>query len=228
MKRKVPWIPLAIAVLASLFWIAIGSTVVAKAKTYDFLSAYTAGMLARQGNFARLYDADLQYRVQKQAAPDAPIRIFVIRPPIFALMTAPFALLPFTPSFWLWIGSQIAALLAFWVWAARRFGSDALVYCAFFLPAATGLMNGQDNVWMMAVVSLAYLLRERGQPIAAGAVLAIGLVKFHLLLLLPLAIAVAGEWRLLAGFSMAGAGEAILSLALVGWSGFQRYWALLH
>ncbi|HLJ16164.1 MAG TPA: glycosyltransferase family 87 protein [Bryobacteraceae bacterium] len=227
MQRKIPWVTLAIAAIASTFWIVIGSMVVSHAQTHDFLATYTAGRMARQGDLSRLYDLDFQRLLQKQLLPDAPAWAPIIRPPLFAVLVAPFTLLPLVPAYWIWLGSQILALLGCWAWAARKFGSDALVYCAFFMPAAVGLAHGEDNVWMLVLVVLAYTLAERELDFAAGAVLAVGLVKFHLLLLFPLVLLFEKRWRMLVAFSLTGLLEAIASFALIGASGFRQYYNLL-
>ena len=227
MQRQVPWVTLAIAVIASTFWIVVGSMVVSHAQSHDFLATYTAGSVARSGDFSHLYDLAFQRSLQKQVLPGAADWAPIIRPPLFAVLVAPFTYLPLVPAYWVWLGSQIAALLACWAWATREFGWDALVYCSFFLPAAVGLTHGEDNVWMLVLVIAAYVLAARERDFACGGVLALGLIKFHLLLLLPLGMLAAKRWRMLAAFACAGLLEAAASFALIGVPGFRQYYRLL-
>jgi hypothetical protein len=227
MKRRIPWVTLAIAVIASTFWIVIGSMVVSHAQSHDFLATYTAGSVARTGDFSHLYDLEFQRTLQKKLLPGAPDWAPIIRPPLFAVLVAPFTYLPLVPAYWVWLGSQIAALLGCWAWATREFGWDALVYCSFFLPAAVGLTHGEDNVWMLVLTIAAYVLAAKEKDFAAGGVLALGLIKFHLLLLFPLGMIVAKRRRMLAAFALVGLLEAAASLAFIGLSGFSQYYRLL-
>lgn len=227
MKRQIPWVTVAIAVIASTFWVAVGSMVVSHAQSHDFLATYTAGSIARSGDFGNLYNLDFQRSLQQKIMPGAPDWAPIIRPPLFAVLVAPFTFLPLVPAYWVWLGSQIIALLGCWAWATREFGWDALVYCSFFLPAAVGLTHGEDNVWMLVLVIVTYLLAAKDRDFAAGGVLALGLVKFHLLLLFPLAMLARKRWRMLAAFAGIGLVEAAISFALIGVSGFLQYYRLL-
>ena len=114
------------------------------------------------------------------------------------------------------------------VWAWKRFGDDALVWGAMSLPAFVGIAHGQDTSVMLAIVIAGYVLAERKQDFAAGAVLALGLIKFNLLLPLPFAMLAARRWRMLGGFSSAGALLAGWSAWILGWEGCRRYVSLLR
>jgi hypothetical protein len=61
----------------------------------------------------------------------------------------------------------------------------------------------------------------------SGLVLGLGLMKFHLLLLAPIAMLVQKRFRMTAGFCLIGVLAALVSLALGGWSGARSYVDLL-
>lgn len=227
MNRRVPFVTLGIVVIALAFWAALGSLVVSYAQHMDFLSFYIGGSMARHGDFAHLYDLDVVRKVQAGLFPDARNVVPFTRPPFYAALLAPLTLLPLVPAFWVWVSAQVAVLAGCWLWLARRFGSDALVFAALYYPTSVGIYNGQDPVWMLAIFLGCYALAERERPLAAGAVLGLAVAKFHLLLLIPLALILQRQWRMLAGFCAMGALCAAVSVALGGPGIIPQYAALL-
>ncbi len=216
-----------VVLVAIIFWGATGTLRLSHAMNHDFLAFYVGGLLARQGHHQDLYDTGLQMSVQRTVAPELEVLVPYIRPPVFAFVFAPLTLLSLRAAFGVWVAIQILALVAAGWWVARRFGSDGLVYLAFFQPAVIAVFNGQDSAILLLIVILAYVLLERGKPFAAGAVLGIFLIKFHLLLLLPLALVTARRFRMLGGFASSGAAYALSWVALVGVAGIHGYASIL-
>jgi hypothetical protein len=136
-------------------------------------------------------------------------------------------LLPLAPAFWVWVSAQVAALIGCWIWLARRFGYDALVFAALYYPTSAGIYNGQDPVWLLAIFIGCYALAEQKRDLAGGAVLGLAVVKFHLLLLMPLVLALQKRWRMLAGFCATAVLCAAISVALGGPGIVAQYAALL-
>src|SRR5208283_650713 len=122
-------------------------------------------------------------------------------------------------AFWVWIVLQSALLIGCWVWGFRRFGANALVFAAFSLPGPLGIASGQDCVVLLVLFIIAFALTERGKPLAGGAVLALMLIKFHLILLWPVALLLQRRWRMLGGFCAVALAEVCLTLALGGMQG---------
>jgi hypothetical protein len=202
-------------------------SLIANPKTLDFLNLYTGGSLALDGKFAAMHDPGVQLQRERKFVPSTPVLLPFVRPSFYAIVLAPLALIPYTTAFWLWIAAQSALLLGCWAWGFKRFGANALVFAAFSLPGPLGVASGQDCVILLALLIVAFELTDRGKPAAGGAVLASMLVKFHLILLWPLALVVQRRWRMLAGFCAVGVGEACVSLALGGIQGVKTYAALL-
>ena len=147
---------------------------------------------------------------------------------VYLVALAPLSLFSLHTSFWLWIAGHSLLLVAGWLWASRRLGPDALIFGALYLPTALGIASGQDCVLMLAIGVGFYHLADRQKDFPAGAVLALGLLKFHLLLLLPLAMLVNKRWRMLAGYAITGSLLALSSIALVGFGGVKQYVSLLQ
>ena len=227
MKKRIPFVTLAVVIAASAFWIALGSQVVSYAQHMDFLSFYLGALIARRGDFHHLYDLAFIHKLQLSLFPQSANVVPFTRPPFYAALLAPLTLLPLVPAFWVWVSAQVAALIGCWIWFARRFGYDALIFAALYFPTSVGIYNGQDPVWMLAIFLGSYALAERERDLAAGAVLGLAVAKFHLLLLLPAVLIMKKRWRILAGFCATGAACAAVSVLLGGTSIIEQYAALL-
>jgi hypothetical protein len=229
-RAGLPRIPLQtwVAVLAfCLIWVGLGSVIVPGARKHDFLNIYTGASLALQGNFAHLHSPEVQLNRERQYVPALPTLVPFVRPPFYALVLAPLALLPFHLAFWIWLALQSALLFGCWAWALSRWGPDALIFGALYLPTALGIASGQDCVVMLAILIATYALSEKGRPFSSGVALGLGLIKFHLFLLWPLALLVQKRWRMTLGACAAVAAESLVSLGLSGPSGIAEYFRLL-
>jgi hypothetical protein len=226
--RRVPLFVWFVVPAFSLVWISLGSMITPGAKTQDFLNIYSGASLALDGKFATMHDVGVQLERERKFVPSTDVLRPFVRPSFYALLLAPLALIPFATAFWVWIAAQSALLIGCWAWGFRRFGANALVFAAFSLPGPLGVASGQDCVILLALFILAFELTDRGKPAAGGAVLALMLIKFHLILLWPVALVLQRRWRMLAGFCAMAAGEACVSLALGGTEGVRTYIALLR
>lgn len=220
-------LPIAVAILALALWIAFGSLLLPGALRTDFLNLYTGATLALHGNFRQLYDYSAQSEISRSIVPGLTAVFPFVRPPFYALAISPLALLPFRDAFAAWLVLQSFLLLAIWCWAWRRFGPDSLVWTSLFLPTALGIASGQDCVVMLAIYCAVWEALRRKRETLAGALLALSLFKFHLFLLLPVALISARKWRVLASYSACGVAAATLSVFLCGGQGIRSYAALL-
>lgn len=122
------------------------------------------------------------------------------------MLLSPLALFSLDTALWLWIGLHAAVLVGCWIWAARRFGPNALIFGALYLPTPLGIAHGQDGVFMLAVVIAAYVLASKGRDQAAGAVAALALMKFHITFLIPVGMIIQKRWWMLGGVLRHGSG----------------------
>lgn len=226
--RRVPLQTWAAVLGFTVLWVALGSKIVPGARQHDFLNLYTGASLALDGNFAHMHSPDVQLTRERKFVPKTDALVPFVRLPFYALILAPLALLPFGVAFWVWLGLQSAILIGCWIWAFRRWGPDALVFGALYLPTALGIAHGQDCVVMLVIVILTYSLADRQKDFASGAALGLGLIKFHLFLLWPVALLVQKRWRMLAGACAGVAAELLVSLLLAGPGGLVEYFQLLR
>ena len=159
-----------------------------RARQHDFLNIYTGSSLAREGRFAELHDQQVQLSREQELLPETSELIPFVRPAFYAALLAPLSLIPYETALWCWMLLQSLLLIGCWLWASRKFGPDALIFSALYLPTAHGISSGQDSSVMLLILIGAYVLAERGRPFWSGAVLGLALQKFHLLLLLPVAM----------------------------------------
>lgn len=214
------------ALAASLFYLAL-ATAIGPAQNQDFLNLYTGGKLARTGHLPDLYDFNLQIEEQDRITGGIRLHFPFVRPPFYAVLLGPVSMLPFHAAYRVWIAFHIGLLVCVWAWSWRRFGPESIIYCSLFLPAALGIAHGQDCV-VLSIVGLAVLeAAERRKDGLAGALFALTLAKFHLFVLVPIAIAARRRWRMLAGYLTAASVLAAVSMLLVGEAGVRGYVALL-
>jgi hypothetical protein len=229
MHRRVSKTALLLAAGLSVFWGILGGPILVHFYNNDFLCYYIGGTLAREGRFADLYRPDAQMEVQHRVAPGVMEPRPYVRPPWFALVLAPLTYFSLVHAYAIWIAALLITLLATWAWASARFGEQALVLAALFLPANLGICFGQDSAAMLAVLCASYALLTRQKNFSSGAALGLGLMKFHLLLLFPVWMAIEKRWRMLAGFAATGAAFLAAALVLLHPSGLATYiGVLLH
>ncbi len=218
---------LGIIIVMIAFWSALGSFIVPAARYTDFLNLYIGGKLSNEGRHSELHDPALQLAEERLYVPDKAQLVPFVRPHFYAWMLGPLAQIPFEPAFWIWIGLHCTLLAGCWYWSWREFGPDAPVIGSLFLPTALGIAHGQDCVFMLCIVIASYVLATRERPLLSGLVLSLGLMKFHLLLLIPVAMLLQRRWRMLSGFSIGAAGGVAFGLALGGIQGSRGYIRML-
>ena len=224
MRRLSTW---GVVVLMAGFWCALAPPLVRSAWHDDFLCWYIGAKLAWSGDFHHMYDPAVQWSVQQKVLPEEPILSVFPRPPYFAALVAPLSALSYRSAFILWLALQVALLALCFYWAWRKFGDDALVWGALSGPAFFGIACGQDTSLLLALAVGGYALADRGEERAAGAVWGLMLIKFNLVLALPLAMLATRRWRMLQGFSAVACGLGLFSLLTLGNDGLRLYLQML-
>jgi hypothetical protein len=214
------------AAVMTFLWVALATNFVIEKG--DFPAFYTGAELAKRGEFSTLHDHARQAALQEEQLSVRRPPVYFVRPHVYAAALAPLAWLSVRQAFFAWAAFQAGILVAIAVWARGKFGNDALILLALFPPAILAIGFGQDPLIFLGLAVLSYALHERGLPMWAGFALGCGLLKPHLLLLIPVVMLVQQRWRMLAGFALAGALEAGASLALGGLEGAKTYMAFLR
>jgi hypothetical protein len=188
----------------------------------DFVSFYAAGKLALAGTPALAYDQAAHFLTEQRfMAEGAPYQFFFY-PPVFMLLFAPLALLPYYAAFYVF---EVATLVAFlftmrrilrepgWLWAA-----PVLAFPAIFWTLGLG-----QNAFLTATLFGEFTLLIDRRPALAGMALGLLCYKPHFGLLAPIVLATGGHWR---AFLAAAATVTVLvgvSAALFGVETWHAY-----
>lgn len=216
----------AIALLFAVIWSGVGLLLRPMALNTDFACMYMGARIVQQGHLGQLYDLDVQAEQWRNlGSPNAIVPY--LRPPFYAVPHSLLSWFSLTTAYTVACAASALLALGVWKWAAWRYGEAGLVLAALFLPLPMGIGSGQDNAVLLAIVVAAVELLRRGRPGASGALMALGLFKFHLLLLVLPVMLLRKQRRWCAAFAATGGLLAVLSLALVGVQGVRDYAALL-
>ena len=175
-----------------------------------------------------MYDPSIQLAAVHAFFPGAPLLV-VVNPPPFAWLLAPLTLIPYPVALWVWTASMIASLAvaAFLVAPASRYCK--LLFTASwlgFLPAYLLFVSAPLAPLVVLSLALAWKLMTGNREVAAGLVLAIGLLKPTLAILVPFALLAAGHRRLFVSWAAASVVLVLASAASLGADGIRSYVSL--
>ncbi|HEX4156927.1 MAG TPA: glycosyltransferase family 87 protein [Rhizomicrobium sp.] len=159
----------------------------------DFLEVWVAGRTALHGAAAAAYDPVLHHAAQAAAVGHA-LQGFLWwhYPPLFLLVAAALALLPYLVAFIVWSAATLACYAAI-VAAIARSRMAALVACG--LPAVfVNTVVGQNGCFTAVLIGGA-LLNLETRPIFAGMFLGLLTYKPQMGLLFPIVLLATGRWR---------------------------------
>ncbi len=196
---------------------------------HDFGMFYTAAQIYLHGTPEKLYDVDVQKQVQQHiySVPDDQLFKRVLpynHLPYEVLLYLPLASLSANQAFWVWRLESLALLvLTVWLFAKtflmRRKVWQLLVVSFAFFPVPFCFLTGQDTFVTLAVIAASLWLLTKEKPVLAGAVLALGLFKFQLVLPIIGIFLLRRSWRVVTGFTASGIAVLAVSFLMVGRQG---------
>ncbi|MBV9734927.1 MAG: DUF2029 domain-containing protein [Acidisphaera sp.] len=190
----------------------------------DFVSFYAAGDLADAGHPELAYSVPDHYAAEQRAAAPGITYNYFYYPPVFLLLCAPLARLPYLPAFLLFAVGTLAAFVAV---ARRVIGRegwrDMLPLLAFpALPWTLGI--GQNALLTASLFGFATLLVDR-RPLLAGLCFGALCYKPHFGVLVPVALAAGGHWRAFAAAAASAALLVLLSVLAFGLGSWRAFFA---
>ncbi|HEY1420948.1 MAG TPA: glycosyltransferase family 87 protein, partial [Candidatus Dormibacteraeota bacterium] len=194
----------------------------------DFAYFYSFARAGLTYGDPRMYEPAVQRAAVDVLFPGSPLLV-VVNPPPFAWLLTPLTLVPYPVALWIWTASMIAALaISALVLAPPERYWQVLFTASWlgFLPAYLLFVSAPLAPLVVLSLVLAWKLVNDKHEIAAGLVLAIGLLKPTLAILVPFALLAAGHRRLFVSWLAAAAVLAISSAAALGVSGIKSYLAL--
>ncbi len=181
----------------------------------DFVSFYAAGTLVLAGTPDLAYDQAAHYLAQQQVRlPGAPYQFFFY-PPVFLLLCAALACLPYFLAYYLFQAVTLALFLAGIRRILRVEGCGWLLPALAF-PALFWNIGVGQNAFLTAALFAGFTLLLDRRPLTAGAMLGLICYKPHVGMLAPAALLAGGYWRAFAAAGAAVTGLVGLSVLLFG------------
>jgi hypothetical protein len=190
----------------------------------DFLQLYTGASLVGAPG---LYSPQANREFHLEAAGVSLESVYYSRPPFYAFLLRPLALMPYRAAYAVFQALNFVAIALF-LWHFARPSPEVAIFASLFLPLLCNLLNGQDVGLALAAAGLAVISLRRGKPFSAGLWFSLCAIKFHLFALIPLVLILRKQWRVLAGGATGGAAFTALSFLAAGWDWPARYLELLR
>ncbi len=188
----------------------------------DFMGIYAGARLVgtpEQFTTKRLYPRAGPARRDGSASS---LRILYTRLPAFAFLFRPLGRLSYRTAYLVWQALSLTSFVAFlMLWPASDRRLLLCAACCSF-PLFADVSGGQDVAFLLLVVTIAWRLTP-SRPFAAGAVLALSALKFHLFLLLPIFLIAQRRWRMLAGTSATTGAILAICFAVAGLDWIPNY-----
>jgi hypothetical protein len=197
--------------------------------TTDFVSFYAAGSLAGTGAGGAAYDQMLHFAAEQQATAPGINYVFFFYPPVFLLLCAALARLPYLVAFAVF---ELSTLIPFAIAIKRivRHHAFTILPVLAFPAVLCNIGFGQNAFLTAALFAGATLLVDK-RPVVAGLLFGALAYKPHFGLLVPVALAAGGNWRAFGAAAVSAVMLVVLSALLFGvesWHGFLAAFAGSH
>jgi hypothetical protein len=187
----------------------------------DFVSFYAAGRLAASGAAWLAYDRAAHYAAEQQATAPGIAYNFFYYPPVFLLVCAVLARLPYL---WAYAVFQVGSLAAC-VLAVRAILPNTRLLFLLAFPAVFWAAGTGQNALLTASLFAAATWQIDRRPILAGILFGAVCYKPHFGLLIPIALVAGGYGRVFA----AAAGTVVALIVVSGMAfGWETWIAFLH
>jgi len=196
----------------------------------DFRIFYAAAKVGLVAGWSHIYNAGF-LRAAAAAFPLEENKIdsahYFVNPPPLAWIVAPLTALPEPAAFALWSLIGLAAFIVAWAVASPFTGLARITLLLVGLalwPIEESLHFGQPTLVLIALVAVAWQQTRLDRPVVAGALLAIAvMLKPQDVILVPVALLIAGRFRVFLSFLGWAAALSIVSVVSVGAAGIHDY-----
>ena len=190
----------------------------------DFVQFYAAGKVVLEGHALQFYTL----------APNSDVLRQFTHPPYEALLFSQIARLPYNAALRVWTLISFS-LIGLVFYLLRTYGRqfelwERLLFLAVaFFPVFSVLLQGQDTLWIILALVLAFLDLKAKRHFTSGCWLGIAWIRPHVVLPLLMLLAFRGYWREITGALTVGLVLAALCVAFFGPAVLIQYPAtLLH
>ena len=192
--------------------------------TTDFVSFYAAGALADSGTPELAYDQTAHSAAEQHATAAGIEYRFFYYPPVFLLLCAAFAHLPYLTAFVVFEAATLALCLIVMRRILAEEGWSAILPVLAFPPVFWALGLGQNSFLTAALFGAGTLWIDR-RPILAGLCFGALCYKPHFALLVPVALLAGRHWRALGAALGSTVTLCGLSLIVFGWQTWDGFLA---
>jgi len=189
------WLPVALGVtfLLSLAYIQRDR---ALRGANDFAQLYTGATLV---GTPELYSRSANLAVVQKNLGFTMESVVYTRPPFYAALLKPLALLSYRVAYAVFSLATLASLL----WFVVKFSPECSAlpfFAAMSIPILTAICGGQDTPFLLAILGSSVLLTRAKREVWAGLALSLLAIKFHLFLFVPVLLLIKRRWRILGGW----------------------------
>lgn len=187
----------------------------------DYLAFWSAGKMALNGMAAKAYDYLMLTEVEQSIYPNFKVYLPWLNTPVFFLIIAPFAILPFYFSYVLWV--LVNSLLCAWVSSRITSLKVAIpaIFCSF--PFYAIVANGQSSALAAFLFGMLFLALKNKSLFLSGICIAFFLFKPQLGVLIPFALLAQKEWKIIFStiiFCIILVGISIFLFSIESWISF--------
>jgi len=214
-------------------WVVLGSQSLALQS--DLRVFYTPGFMLRSGERKEIYDFPSVRRNQvTQVAADSAAVPF-LHPAYEAVVFLPLSFLPYHMAYLVWVGVNFVILGVIYFLLRPSLPDLRLIGPAWilptlllgFMPTAFAILAGQDSLFLVIVLVLAYR-RIRENELQAGLLLSLGMFRFQVLLPIIVLFFLWRKLKFVAGWIAGSAVVLSISAVITGIGAQVQYLKLLR
>jgi hypothetical protein len=210
-RRIYHWAPLVPGLIFLLFLGYLQRERALKAQN-DFTAFYVGAKLAGSPD---LYSRSANLEAVKSLHGFTMETVVYIRPPFYAALLKPLILFPFRTAYLLFSLATLGCIL----WFVLKFSRSCPAlpfFSSFSIPFLASLCGGQDTPFLLALVGGSVLLSRREKDFAAGLLLSLCAIKFHLFVFVPVMLILKKRWSMVGGGALGTAILTALGIAVAG------------
>jgi hypothetical protein len=186
----------------------------------DFLFSWSISKMVLTDDAKEVYNQEKIFEIQKKIT-GVYHRYPAYYPPSSLIFMAPLALLPYIPSFILWMGMT---LLFYFLILYRIAPNPATIWLALAFPGVyINFSFGQNAFLVGALIGGGLLLMDRA-PLAAGFLLGLSIYKPHIAILIPFVLLTQKKWKVFASMLLTIASLILISLIAFGIEAWAAFW----
>jgi hypothetical protein len=188
----------------------------------DFAMFYTAGSMVGAGYASQLYNYKIESQFQQELVSKTPAPYTHL--PYEAAAFTPLSLVHYRTAYWIFLGANLVfAGLSLLLLRCSPNSKLFIAVLAAFFPVSAAIADGQDSILLLLIAAGACWLFARERELPAGALLALGLFRFQLVLPIAALMFIWKRWRFVAGFAISSVGMLLVSAAIGGFQQLNLY-----